>query len=107
MIETGSSLGKHVTGLLVSVGMCVMHAHVFLHGGSMNKRATNLTIDAALLEEARGLGINLSATLEASLREAVRVRRAAQWLEDNRAALDGYNEWVARNGLPLDKYRQF
>lgn len=73
----------------------------------ISKRATNLTIDPVLLEEARGLGINLSATFEASLREAVRARKAAQWLEENRAALEGYNAWVEKNGLPLEKFRQF
>ncbi|NYS26835.1 type II toxin-antitoxin system CcdA family antitoxin [Rhodobacteraceae bacterium 2376] len=73
----------------------------------MNKRATNLTIDPVLLDEARGLNINLSATFEASLREAVRKEKAARWLEENRAALDGYNAWIEQNGLPLEKYRQF
>jgi antitoxin CcdA len=33
----------------------------------MTKRATNLTINPALLDEARALNINLSATFEASL----------------------------------------
>jgi len=73
----------------------------------MTKRATNLTIDPALLDEARALKINLSATFEASLRAAVHERKAAQWLEENRAALEGYNTWIEKNGLPLDKYRQF
>ena len=73
----------------------------------MNKRATNLTIDPVLLEEARALNINLSATLEASLREAVRKEKAAKWLEENRAAIQSSNEWVEKNGLPLEKYRQF
>ncbi len=73
----------------------------------MNKRATNVTVDAALLDEARGLNIDLSATFEASLFEAVRKEKSAQWLEDNRCALAAYNEWVRQNGLPLDKYRQF
>lgn len=73
----------------------------------MNKRATNLTIDPGLLDEARALKINLSATFEASLREAVRKEKAAQWLAENRAALDGYNDWIEENGLPLEKYRQF
>jgi antitoxin CcdA len=73
----------------------------------MNKRATNLTIDPVLLDEARALNINLSATFEASLRDAVRKLKAAQWLEENRAALEGYNAWVEKNGLPLVKYRQF
>ncbi len=73
----------------------------------MTKRAANLSIDPALLAEARALDINLSATFEASLRAAVRAKKAAQWLEANRAALESSNEWVARNGLPLAKYRQF
>lgn len=73
----------------------------------MTKRATNLTVDPALLDEARGLGINLSATFETSLREAVRARKAAQWLEDNRAALQSSNDWVEEHGLPLAQYRQF
>jgi antitoxin CcdA len=73
----------------------------------MNKRATNLTIDPVLLDEARALNINLSATFEASLRDAVRARKAAQWLQENCTALEGYNAWVEKNGLPLEKYRQF
>lgn len=73
----------------------------------MTKRATNLTIDRVLLDEARSLNINLSATFEASLRDAVRKEKSARWLEENRAALDGYNAWIEQNGLPLEKYRQF
>lgn len=73
----------------------------------MNKRATNLTVDPELLDEARALNINLSATFEASLRDAVRKQKAAAWLEENRAALDSYNAWIEKNGLPLEQYRQF
>lgn len=73
----------------------------------MNKRATNVTIDPVLLDEARSLNINLSATFEASLRDAVRARKAAAWLEENRAAIQSSNEWVEKHGLPLEKYRQF
>lgn len=73
----------------------------------MTKRATNLTIDPALLDEARSLNINLSATFEASLRDAVRARKAAAWLEENRAAIQSSNEWVEQHGLPLERYRQF
>lgn len=73
----------------------------------MNKRATNVTIDPALLAEARELNINLSATLDASLRKAVAEQKAAQWLAENRAALLAYNDWIDQNGLPLEQYRQF
>ena len=73
----------------------------------MTKRATNLTVDPALLDEARALNINLSATFEASLRQAVRAQKAAQWLKENRAAIQSSNDWVAKHGLPLEGYRQF
>ena len=73
----------------------------------MNKRAANLTVDAALLDEAKALDLNLSATVEAGLREAVRSAKAARWLAENRAALESYNDWVAENGLPLERYRSF
>ena len=73
----------------------------------MTKRATNLTIDPVLLDEARALNINLSATFERSLREAVRKQKASEWLDKNRAAIQSSNDWVTQHGLPLEKYRQF
>jgi len=30
-----------------------------------------------------------------------------KWLEENAEAIKSINEWVEKNGLPLDKYRQF
>ncbi len=71
------------------------------------KRSANLSIDANLLDEAKGLDINLSQTLEAGLRREVALRRAERWRRDNIDAVDGYNSWVEEHGLPLEKYRQF
>jgi len=73
----------------------------------MTKRDANLSVDAALLADAEALGIVLSQTFEASLRAAIRAKRGRRWLDDNRAALTGYNDWIAECGLPLDRYRQF
>lgn len=73
----------------------------------MNKRAANLSVDAALLGEAKALGLNLSATFEAGLRDAVRAAKAAQWQADNRAAMQSSNDWIEKHGLPLAEYRQF
>ena len=39
--------------------------------------------------------------------EAIAEERAAQWKQDNAAALDAWNNWVAENNLPLAKYRLF
>ena len=70
-------------------------------------RPTNLSLNAALVDEAKKLGINISVAAAAGLEEAVRKRRAERWLERNGAALETYNAFVARNGLPLDKFRLF
>ncbi len=70
-------------------------------------RATNLSLSAALVDEAKELGINISQAAAAGLEEAVGKRRAEQWLEENSAALKSYNAFVNKNGLPLDKFRLF
>jgi antitoxin CcdA len=70
-------------------------------------RPTNLSLSAALVDEAKALGINISQAAAAGLAEAVGKRRAERWLEENRAALRSYNEFVNKNGLPLDKFRLF
>lgn len=70
-------------------------------------RPTNLSLSAALVDEAKQLGINLSLAAAAGLEEAVRKTRAERWLEQNSAALEIYNEFVGKHGLPLDKFRLF
>lgn len=71
------------------------------------RRPANLSMDAALLDEARGLGVNLSRAAEEGLRAAVRAAKAEAWRRENRAALDSVNDWVEANGLPLAKHRPF
>ena len=71
------------------------------------RKATNVTIPAALLAEAKALKINVSQAAEEGLARAVAQRRAQQWLADNAAALDSSNAFVAQNGLPLARYRNF
>lgn len=67
------------------------------------KQAVNLTVDAALLEQARGQGINLSAALERALTEEA----ARRWLAENRDAIEAYNAEVAANGVWSDGWRRW
>jgi antitoxin CcdA len=60
-----------------------------------------------LVAEAKSLGVSISQASNRGLEEAVKKARADLWLEENKAALDSYNDWVEANGLPLEKYRQF
>ncbi len=73
----------------------------------LSKCATNLSIDSALLAEARRFDINLSKAAESGISQAIRNARATRWKEENQAALDSSNAYVEANGLPLAKYRQF
>ncbi len=71
------------------------------------KKPTNLTLDQALLSEARTFGVNLSQAAEAGLRSAVRDAKATAWKRENAQALESSNTWVESYGLPLEKYRPF
>lgn len=71
------------------------------------KKATNLSVDDSLLEQAKRLKLNLSQVFEASLTEAIRQRQREEWLRKNRAALDAYNEHVEKHGVFSDGLRWF
>ena len=71
------------------------------------RKATNVTIDAGLLEQAKTLGINVSKASEEGLIRAVSLREEAIWMQANQAALESSNAYVDRNGIPLAKHRNF
>lgn len=71
------------------------------------RRATSMTLDAALLDEARALGINLSRAAEEGILAQVRAERARRWKQENAAEIAAYNKWIEENGVPLARYRKF
>jgi antitoxin CcdA len=71
------------------------------------KKATNLSLNSDLLEKARGLKVNLSATLEQALSNKLKSVEAEKWKRENKAALEAYNEFVVENGCLSDEYRKF
>ncbi len=71
------------------------------------RRATNVSLDATLLDEAKALGINVSRACERGLAQQIAEERGKQWLEENRAAIAASNSYVERHGLPLARFRQF
>ena len=73
----------------------------------MGRVKVNLTLDAEVAEMARALGLNMSRLAEAAIAEAARAERNRLWREENRAALDAYADEVAREGLPLARFRSF
>ena len=71
------------------------------------KRPTNVTLDATLVDEARAIGVNVSAACELGLRQELRTAREQAWLEENREGIASYNAYVEMHGVPLAQYRQF
>ena len=71
------------------------------------KKATNVSLNAELVEEAKKLGINVSDACQSGLAAEVKKARVAAWKEENRAAIESWNEYIRKNGMPYDKYRQF
>ncbi len=71
------------------------------------RKATNVSINSDLLTKAKDLKINLSATLERALAEQVGARQRELWKEQNRGAIEAYNELVASHGSLGDAFRTF
>jgi antitoxin CcdA len=71
------------------------------------KRPTNLSLNARVLDMARELGMNVSATVDALLAEEVKRRYWQRWNEENKEAIAHYNARIAKEGLPLARYRTF
>ena len=71
------------------------------------KKATNLTLSADVLAEAKQLGINVSQACDAFLRDLVRQENERRWAQDNAAFIAAYNQTVEEEGLPLEQWRSF
>ncbi len=77
------------------------------HATRATRRPTNVSLDRALVDEARALGVNLSQACERGIAAQVAETRAARWREENRDALASSNAHVEMQGLPLVAQRLF
>lgn len=71
------------------------------------KRPVNLRARSDLLDCAKAMGINLSATLEEALMAEVKKRKTEQWRKDNKKAMDALNQFTEEHGLFSDEFRTF
>lgn len=69
------------------------------------KKATNLSLNSKVLEEARRMEINISQTVDVLLANEIKRLYWDKWNEQNRDAITAYNARIAAHGLPLAKYR--
>lgn len=71
------------------------------------KRATNLSLNAKVLDLARELGMNISQTVDALLAEEVRKRYLERWNEQNREAIEAYNARIEREGTFSQRVQRY
>jgi antitoxin CcdA len=71
------------------------------------KKPANLSINSDLLQKARELGINLSAAFEDALAKKVKEKQAEKWLEENKKAIQEYNDYVEKHGVFSKGLRSF
>ncbi|HEX2839929.1 type II toxin-antitoxin system CcdA family antitoxin [Hyphomicrobium sp.] len=68
------------------------------HPESVKKRPISLTVRTDLIKEARALRLNTSRAAEAGIEAAVKKAKEQAWLSENKAAIEAYNERIARSG---------
>ncbi len=71
------------------------------------KKATNLSLNAAVLKTAKDLGMNISQTVDELLAKEVNRLYWEQWNERNKDAIAANNERIRRDGIWGAKYRTF
>ncbi|RWB54226.1 type II toxin-antitoxin system CcdA family antitoxin [Mesorhizobium sp.] len=76
-------------------------------GSSSERKSVRLSIDSRLIEDVKALGIDISSIAEAAIAAAVSAEKTRRWQDENREAIDSWNDYVRRHGLPLAKYRLF
>ncbi len=72
-----------------------------------HKKTVSITLEPALLQQARDAGINLSAVLTAALKQEISSTGAERWKTENRVGLQELNRITDEYGLLSDESRAF
>lgn len=71
------------------------------------KRKMTVTVDEELSAHAEALRVDVSHAAQAGLRSVMAAAGADNWKRENADAVDDYNAWVRKEGLPLEAFRRF
>ncbi len=74
---------------------------------SAPKKAANLSVNSDLLQKAKELKINLSATFENALTDLIREKQRENWKKLNKQAIKAYNKHVKEHGVFSKELRSF
>ncbi len=72
-----------------------------------SKKATNISLDMDVYQDAKKLGINISQVCEQRLREEILSRKEQQWNEQHASFIAAYNSLVEAEGVALQEWRSF
>ena len=71
------------------------------------KKPVNLTANVDLLQNAKGVGMNLSQTFEDAVLAKLRTILEEQWLAENEDAIAAYNSRIEKYGVFAAAKRRF
>ena len=72
-----------------------------------SRKSLKLSIDLRLVEEAKALEIDIARAAETGLAKAIAAEKTRRWQEENKDAIESWNDYVRRNGLPPAKQHPF
>ncbi|MBF9017450.1 MULTISPECIES: type II toxin-antitoxin system CcdA family antitoxin [unclassified Oceanispirochaeta] len=71
------------------------------------KTRTNVSIDKELLESAKSQNIVISTLLEKAIKDELKKKAEEDWVEENKANLNRYNQRITEDGVFSDELRTF
>ena len=71
------------------------------------RKPHDLIVSEALVAEATSLGLDITDAAEQGIARAIKAEKERRWKIDNAEAIKASNDYVAKHGLPLAKYRMF
>ncbi|WP_137129681.1 type II toxin-antitoxin system CcdA family antitoxin [Rhizobium sp. FY34] len=72
-----------------------------------SRKQSSIEVDERLLSEARDLKLDVSQAATDGITRAVKAEKERLWKIENAEAIQAANDYVAKHGLPLAKYRLF
>ena len=72
-----------------------------------HQRDVTVTVDEELAAAVDLLGLDLSRIVDRAMAAEVKGARERQWRAENREAIQAWNAWLDKNGLPFERHRMF
>ncbi|MDZ7872359.1 MAG: type II toxin-antitoxin system CcdA family antitoxin [Rhizobium sp.] len=71
------------------------------------RKPHDITVSETLVAEAEALGLDITGAAEQGIARAIKAEKERRWKIENAEAIQASNDYVAKHGLPLAKYRMF